>query len=42
MWGDPRYPWNWTAEKDAVELMAEIVEREDAAEGGGLEGFFQG
>ncbi|KAI5855553.1 NAD(P)-binding protein [Durotheca rogersii] len=34
IWGTGDEPWQWTTEKDAAEIAAEIVQRDDAAEGG--------
>ncbi|KAI1442560.1 NAD(P)-binding protein [Annulohypoxylon stygium] len=34
IWGTGNESWHWTTEQDAAEFAAEIVQRDDAAEGG--------
>ncbi|KAI4864450.1 hypothetical protein F4820DRAFT_449022 [Hypoxylon rubiginosum] len=34
IWGSGNEPWHWTTERDAAEFAAEIVQRDDASQGG--------
>ncbi|KAI0381212.1 NAD(P)-binding protein [Hypomontagnella monticulosa] len=34
IWGTGDEPWHWTTERDAAEFAVEILQRDDAAEGG--------
>ncbi|KAI1385139.1 uncharacterized protein F4822DRAFT_335332 [Hypoxylon trugodes] len=34
IWGTGDEPWHWTTERDAAEFAAELIQRDDAAEGG--------
>ncbi|KAF2456425.1 hypothetical protein BDY21DRAFT_347105 [Lineolata rhizophorae] len=34
IWGDPSFKWHWTCESDLAEFTAEIVQRDDAVNGG--------